>query len=417
MKSLKRPHVLWVNQFAVAPTAGGGTRHFEIGRELVKLGWDVTIAASDFNLQSRTYAKSRAGSRAPIVEQVDGVQFCWLWADPYSRNDWRRARNWLSFANSLQSFSTRLSKLQIPAPDVVIGSSPQLFAARAAFKVSRARNVPFILEVRDLWPESLIAAGGRKGASYAVFNAIARDLYRKSDAVVVLARGSKDYLIREKGLQEERVVCIPNGVDPDAFFAAAAVQRKTTTFVYAGAHGPANGLSLVLDAAQLLADRPDIRILLVGSGPEKAMLQKAALDRNLSAVQFVEPVSKNEIPQLFASVDAGLMLLRPSELFSFGVSPNKLFDYMAAGLPVVCNVAGEVADIVSESGCGLCVTPGNARSLADGMRKLADMDARERNRHGLSGRAWVMQENTRTVLAARLDSLLKSVVKERTQAA
>jgi len=404
--------LLWINQFAVAPAAGGGTRHFEIGRELVRLGWDVTIVASDLNLQTRSFDKrTGADDRTPILEEIDGVRFCWVWTAPYRVNNWRRAWNWVSFARSVAKLSRHLPA-SARSPDLVIGSSPQLLAAHASFKLSKRVGAPFVFEVRDLWPESLIAAGGKRGIAYRVFDTIARALYRSADGIVVLAKGSADYLIRERGVDPERIRFVPNGVDVDAFSVPARPKRPSTTFVYTGAHGPANGLDVVLDAAQLLSHRSDIRILLVGSGPDKERLRANAEARALGSVEFRDPVPKQQIPALLAEADAGLMILRPSKLFEYGVSPNKLFDYMAAGLPIVCNVPGEVADMVAEADAGVQVAPGDAAELARAIEEIADAGVERRALMGIRAREWVSQENTRPVLATRLGSYLMAFLPE-----
>src|SRR5688500_1539881 len=130
---MARPRMLWINQFAVVPTQGGGTRHFELSRELVRRGWDVTVVASDLDLQTRRFVRrASAEDRMPIVEMLDGVRFVWLWSAPYARNDWRRGVNWLSFAWGVRRWAREEA-----AFDVVIGSSPHLFAAAAGESVAR----------------------------------------------------------------------------------------------------------------------------------------------------------------------------------------------------------------------------------------------------------------------------------------
>lgn len=401
----RHPSLLWVNHFAIPTGEGGGTRHFEIGRELVQRGWSVTIAASDFNVQTRRYSR-RADSacRDVIAEQIDGVDFRWLWAAPYQRNDWRRATNWLSFAQSLLRWDPGSAR-----PDVVIGSSPHLFAALAAERLAARWRVPFVLEVRDLWPESLLAAGGHKGPAYVALDRIAQYLYRKACRIVVLARGSGRHLA-ERGIDEGKISYVPNGVDADAFTRARSPLRDDFTVVYAGAHGPANGLDIVLGAAALLREHGRIKFLLVGDGPEKSGLVEAARARGLKNVEFRGLIPKTQMPALLAEADTGLMVLKDSPLFAYGVSPNKLFDYLGASLPVVCNVPGEVAEMLQASAAGEQADPGSAQSLADAILRTAGRAPAERARMGESGRAWVSREHGRPVLAGRLDSTLRDLV-------
>jgi glycosyltransferase involved in cell wall biosynthesis len=395
-----------VNHFAVAPGESGGTRHFEIGRELVRRDWHVTIAASDFHLQSRRYTRRPdPRSRSVIAESIDGVDFRWLWAAPYKRNNWRRGWNWLSFGRLLTRWGATGHR-----PDVVIGSSPHLFAAHAAQRLAHRWNVPFLLEVRDLWPESLVAAGGRKGAAYFALDRIARTLYHRADRIICLARGSMGYLA-EAGVDERKLVFVPNGVDPVAFAREPRPAGRRFTLVYAGAHGPANGLDTVLDAADLLRERTDIQFVLIGDGPAKRTLLESARERGLHNVEFRDPVPKLEMPRVLAEADAGLMVLRDAPLFSFAVSPNKLFDYLGAGLPVVCNVPGEVADMARVSGAGEQAADSGASALAEAVCSMADRSPAQRRAMGEAGRAWVIREHGRPVLADRLDEILRSVVR------
>ncbi|HEY0777076.1 MAG TPA: glycosyltransferase family 4 protein [Gemmatirosa sp.] len=401
---VREPVLLWVNQFAVTPAQQGGTRHFELGRELVRRGWRVTVAACDLNLHSREYARrTDARATAAVDDVVDGVHFRWLWAAPYARNDWRRAHNWLSF-------SRRVWRWRGARPDVVIGSSPQLFAALASERLARRWRVPFVFEVRDLWPESLLAAGGRRGLSYRVLERVARHLYARADLIVVLARGSADYLAT-LGVDPAKIVFVPNGVDVSAFAGVERPARETLTLVYTGAHGPANGLDAVLDAAARLRERADIRFLLVGDGPAKVALVEDAARRGLTNVEFRDPVPKQAMPALLASADAGLMVLRESPLFAFGVSPNKLFDYFGAALPVVCNVPGEVATMVHEAGAGEQAADASGAALADAVVRLASRPAAQRAALGAAGRAWVAHEHDRPVLADRLDRVLRPLAR------
>ena len=398
-------HLLWINHFAVAPSDGGGTRHFDLAHALIPHGWHVTIAASDFHLHSRGYTRrATPQDRTAIAERVDDVDFLWLWAAPYTTNDWRRARNWLSFSRSL----VRSAPDGAMRPDVIIGSSPHLFAALAALRMARRLRVPFVLEVRDLWPESIVAAGGRRGPVYHVFGSLAKYLYTRADRIIVLARGTGDHLVG-LGVNPAKIIYVPNGADPTPLARHARQLATPFTLVYAGAHGPANGLDTVLDAAALLRDQP-VRFLLVGDGPSKAALEARAAREQLPNVEFHAPVPKTAMPALLASAHAGLMVLRAAPLFSFGVSPNKLFDYLAAGLPVVCNVPGDVAAMLRDASAGEQTADASPRALANAIERLAQRSPDLLRIMGDAGRAWVGREHGRPVLARRLDAMLRSLI-------
>lgn len=401
----RQPRLLWVNHFAVTRDMGGGTRHVELGRELVGRGWEVTLAASDFHLHHRRYTRRRdAAERAPVRETVDGVRVEWLWAAPYERNDLRRVRNWLSFGASLLS-----DDLAGHEPDLVIGSTPHLFAAHAARRLARRRGVPFVLEVRDLWPESLAVGGRVHGPGYWLLWTLARSLYRSADHILVLARGVADYL-RALGVPASRITVVPNGVDLAAYGSARPAPRERLRLVYAGAHGPANGLETVLEAAHLLRDDARVSFLLVGDGPAKPALAERARALGLERVELRDSVPKTSMPALLADCDAGLMVLKELPLFAFGVSPNKIFDYWGAALPVICNVPGEVGGWVRDAGGGVQAADGSAAALAEAIRRLSMLAPDERRRLGERGRAWVAREHDRPVLAARLDTALRALL-------
>ena len=384
---------------------GGGTRHVELGRELVARGWRVMVAASDFHIHERRYQRrSSAADRAIHRETADGVEVAWLWAAPYVRNDLRRVWNWLSFARSLQQMD--LKQFQ---PDVVIGSSPHLFAALSAFLVARRLGVPFVLEVRDLWPESLAVSGNRKGPGYLAFWLLARLLYRLATRIIVLAEGVGSYLV-EHGVPAGKIVFVPNGVDAKAFSGAARAPRDTLRLVYAGAHGPANGLETVLHAAALLRDEPRVSFVLVGDGPAKKALVEEAARLRLDNLVLQDSVSKAQMPAMLSSCDAGLMVLKDVPVFAFGVSPNKLFDYWGASLPVVCNVRGEVASLVARAAGGVQAEDASARALANAVRKMLTLSPAERAAMGERGRVWVTRERDRPVVAERLHHALRPLV-------
>ena len=402
----RAPRLLWVNHFAVAPDMGGGTRHLEMGRELVRRGWSVTIAASDFHLHGRTYMR-RAGEtdRTPRFETLDGVRFAWLWAAPYERNDLRRAWNWMSFGQSLELWTKAAER-----PDIVVGSTPHLFAALAGWRAARRHGVPFVLEVRDLWPESLAVGGRSRGPSYWALHLLARFLYRVADRIVVLAQGVGDFLERT-GVSRDRIVFAPNGVDIAAYDLVARAPRDEVRLAYAGAHGPANGHEAVLEAAALLRDETRVSFDLVGDGPSKQTLADDARARGLGNLRFLDPLPKSAMPGFLGECDAGLMVLKDVPLFAFGVSPNKLFDYWGAALPVICNVPGEVAEMVRQAGAGVQARDASGEALAEAIRLLLAQSPAERAAMGRRGRAWVERERNRPNVAARMDDALRDLLR------
>lgn len=438
---------IWiVNQYAITPDLPGGTRHYDFGVELAKMGYEVRIFASDVNLALRRHTKLEPGELYR-EESINGVRFVWVRAATYQKNDWRRVWNMLSFALNAFRVGARIRG----RPKAIIGSSPHPFAALAAWVISKVKHSRFVLELRDLWPQVLIDMGGMAERSIParVLRILERFLYRVAAKIIILASGSREYLLH-RGVPSDKIVYIPNGVhltnfqvrngcgsvivendrsrihehgaDRKTVHATSAASEETIpsqqsvarhkfgfsrfTLVYTGAHGPANALETILGAAQILRSRNDVEFVLVGDGPAKSALVREAANRGLDNVRFMDPIPKDNIPALLSAADAGVITLRAVDAFSYGISPNKLFDYMAAAKPVICAVPGEMARLVSENGVGIVVRPENPMALAHAVEQLLDMGDAERAAMGHRGRLLVERNFSREKLAQRLAELL-----------
>jgi lipopolysaccharide/colanic/teichoic acid biosynthesis glycosyltransferase/nitrate reductase NapE component len=314
----------------------------------------------------------------------------------------------LSFGRSV---FWRLYRAPVDSDTIFIGSSPHLFAALATQVAARMRRVPFLFEVRDLWPETLVGMTGRVGFQGWVLRLIANHLYRAGAAIIVLTAHARKH-IASLGIDEAKIEVVPNGVDLEAFMvrddaSPIPLPRNKKLFLYAGAHGQANDLEVLIRAAKVLEDRgvDDIRILLVGDGPSKDALMTLAKDLTVGNVLFRDPIPKQRIPALLANVDAGVLTLQDVPVFRFGVSPNKLFDYMAARLPVVTNVQGEVASVIHQANCGVLAPPADPQGLAQAMTQLRDLLNQDPT-FGDSGFVHVQQHHDRAKLAARMRQLI-----------
>ena len=385
--------VLVLNHFAVPRGRPGGTRHVELFSRLD--GWQYLIIASELNHLTGEIQSVEPGFRPVKVAA-------------FKTNDWRRIVNWISYAISAFTVGVRQPKI-----DVIYASSPHLLAAFAGWAIALIRGRPFILEVRDLWPKVLVEMGQLSEHSpiYRLLSALEIFLYRRAVAIVVMAEGSRTELIA-RGVDASKIAYIPNGADPSDFAPSApreALRERygftKFTAIYAGAHGPANGLDLLIDAAGEVRDL-SIEIVLVGGGVEKAKLESQARQMCLDNVRFMDPVSKAEIPDLLAAADFGLHVLADVELFRSAVSPNKVFDYMASGRPILTNCPGIVSDLVLEGECGVIVNP---TELGDGIRKVANLSDVTRSCMGDHGQSWIRQNQSRSAMAERLSHVLQSV--------
>ena len=401
---------IWIlNHYALPPDSRGGpTRHLGLSRALAARGHDVTIIASAFDHYTRTNHREVQGSRR--IEEIDGVRYVWVPTPPYGSLR-RRAVNMLAFAWR----ALRVGRsLELPRPDIVLGSSPHLFTAIAARRLAKAFAVPFIFEVRDVWPQSLIDVGDMSDRHPGVraLVAIERWAYRTADRVIVVPPLAVEHVVAG-GAEPGSVAVLPNGVDLEGNRApsASAPRNERFTVVYAGTIGLANGLEVVVDAAARLrasdgVGSPPVLFRLVGAGPERPAIQRRIEEADVeSIVSLEDPIPSSEVPELLASSDACLLVLRPSPVFQWGISPTKLFDYMAAARPVI-SVVDAPDDPSILAGAGIRCPAGNAEALADAVLALRAMSAEQRAAMGERGRAYVEANHSFSSLAARLEDLL-----------
>lgn len=406
------PRLWLINQFANTPDLPGHTRQVEVAAGLVQAGWQVNVFASDFNLTQRRYRRLR-GLRLWAHEQPSGIRWTWLWASPYQGNDWRRQLNMISFCAHLLLHLLPLGlwgRLRGTAPDVVVASSPQLPAAWTCLWIARVLRVPFVVEIRDLWPQVLIDQGGKRETSPLVrlLAVMERQVYATAHTVVVLAQGAQAY-VQQRGAQ--RTAWLPNGPDLEQF-SAQPLPPDDGVFVvvYAGAHGEANGLEHVIEAARLLQQSHPGRfsVQFVGDGPEKqALMQQAS---GLASVVFEPPIPKQQMPARLAAADAVLLSLKDVPLFRYGVSPNKLYDAYALGRPVITTVPGAIQAEVEQHKLGVTAPPGDPQALALAMADLAAMPHMEREAMGQRARQLAERVYGRQRVNARYDALLRQVI-------
>lgn len=406
---------LWIlNHYAAGPNAATGTRHYDLGRELVRLGWDVTIFASSFEHSRHREAHLQPGET--VKEEIsEGVKFVWLRTPAYCGNDWRRVANMLAYVIKVLREGWRRER-----PDVIIGSSVHPFAAWAGYVLARHHKARFFFEVRDLWPQTLIDLGDLAPGHPAVklLAWLERFLYARAEKILVLLPKADEY-ITGLGFSREKIVYLPNGVDlqryqkplPDLPPEVSAVLdelREKFIVVYIGAHGMANHLEVVLNAAKLLQERGNdtVHFLLVGDGPEKPRLQGIAAGEGLMNVTFLPPVGKTYVPSLLSRCGAGALCLIQTALYRYGISANKMFDYMAAGLPIAMTGTAQANPVV-DSGCGVVLDSDDIVGLADVLEEWARNPQCARQL-GRRGRDFVVQKHSTARLATVLNGLLST---------
>jgi glycosyltransferase involved in cell wall biosynthesis len=402
--------VLYFHQHFATPAGSAGTRSYEFARALLAAGHRVTMvcgahAQSGLDLP---YDAAQGWHRG----EVDGIDVISL-PLPYANRDGVARRTW-TFCRYAAT-ATRLA-LTLEA-DLVFATSTPLTAAWPGLVAQAARGLPFVFEVRDLWPELPRALGLRNPLLLGGMEVLETAAYRSADAVIGLSPGIVRG-IRRKSAPRQRVVMIPNGSDLEVFHprlrrAGALPGFSPDDFLagFTGAHGPANGLDALLAVARELRRRGDRRVKLVfiGDGKEKVRLEAQARSEGLEACRFFPPIPKADLGAVTASLDCGLMVLRNLPAFHDGTSPNKFFDYAAAGIPVVNNYPGWLAGLIEAQGAGVVVPPDDPVAFADALQALAAEPAR-RARLGAAARRLAEERFARATLAAEFVATLEAAV-------
>ena len=421
-------HVWIINHYAVAPdrAAAAGSRHFDLARSLVARGHEVTIFAAGLNhVTGREERLDRR--RLYHTESFEGVRFVWLRTTPYRGNTWRRLVNMFSFVAAFLVVQTRVGR-----PNVVVGSTVHPFAALGGWLAARPRGARFVLEIRDLWPQTLVDLGELRVGSPGerVLRAIEAFLVRRATVVITLLPGMREYLT-EQGLPAGHVVYIPNGVDltafgidqtdespvPDALDRSLREIRRMQgegRFVlgYTGTFGRVNRLDVIVRAVEIAEQRAPGRIglIFVGDGPERQNL--ARLAERVPAVVFGKPIPKRLVPTILRAMDGTVVHATTNPVYRYGISFNKLFEYMAVGRPVVF-ACESVYDPVAATGAGITATPDDPELIASAFLELAASSMKTRSVMGAAGRQYVEERHNLEQLGAAFAAVVEGVASER----
>lgn len=406
--------VLIVNQYGLPAGWPGITRHGDLGAALVEKGHEVTVLASRFNYLTRSQS-----SGGPVVERHAGVVFRWLETGAYSGNDSRRIRSMINFTVRATLAGMRMKR----RPDVVLASSPHLLSGLAGMAIARRFGIPFVFEVRDLWPSVLVDLGALRRGSLAhrVLLFVERLCYRTADRIITVPPHA-DRRIREVGEDAGKAVHIPNATSlsrgpqieaPASLRALLEGVRGRHVLLYAGAQGVSNGLDTLLSAIDLIRRTnrsafDSLAVVLIGDGGEHDALVAAARRLELTNLYFHPPVDKAVMPSILACADSLLVSFADAPVYDYGLSPNKLFDYLASGRPVL--LASRLSDTpVHEADAGRSFIPGSAESLAAEILSLLAMPQEQRAAMGERGKALVQERYTIAATAGQLSALLQDV--------
>ena len=408
-----------VHQYYLMPGQFGGSRFNEMAKLWVAAGHQVTVIAG--TVEHGTGKSPAMYQGRWITREQDGAVTVYRCHVPETYSKSFAGRMWAFLGFTL---SASVAALRLERPDVVIATSPPLVAVIPGWVAARVslRPAPWVFEIRDLWPESAVTTGVLNAASplTKVLYWMERWACRTAQKINVLTPAFRDDVVGRGLAPAEKIVFVPNGADAD--FAPAprdnAARREFgwgERFVatYAGAHGRANAVGQLLDAAEHLKDRPDIFIASFGDGPERKGLEAEVARRELTNIQFYGPRAKDGMPNLVNASDAGLAVLQNNPTFRT-VYPNKVFDYMSCARPTVLAIDGVARELVcGQAQAGLFAEPENGRAIADALRWMSD-HPEERAQMGRNGRRWVVAHASRGALAAQYLQILEELVGNRT---
>jgi glycosyltransferase involved in cell wall biosynthesis len=403
--------ILFLTHYFPPEVNAPASRTFEHCREWVRQGHEVHVLTC---VPNHPAGRIYPGFRNRVLQQEEraGIQVHRMLTVPAANAGFAgRILNYLFYLVMAVLVSPFL-----PRTDVVVSTSPQFFCGLAGWFVSLIKRAPWVLEIRDLWPESIVTVGAMKeSAATRALGWLESFAYRKAHAIVSVTDSFVPHIEARGG--QGKVTVITNGVDLDFFKPADSADQLAREFglqgkfvaAYVGTHGMAHGLDTVLRAAQRLKDEPGIAFLLAGDGAERERLQQRRDELGLANVVMVGQQPKERMPAIWALTDVSLVLLRKAKTFE-SVIPSKIFEAMGMARPIVLGVRGEAQRIVEGSGGGICIEPENDAELADAVLALA----RDRGRAaalGQSGRAYVEQNYDRRRLAARMEGVLAGVVR------
>lgn len=398
-------HILLIHQAFTALDEPGGTRHHELARYLASQGHQVTIIASPISYLT---GKARSAKIPWVEKQADGELITILRAYTYPSLHRSFAFRMISFFSFM--VSSYLIGSRVEQVDLVWGTSPPIFQGFTAWVLARRKRVPFLFEVRDLWPAFAVAVGVlRNPLLIKLSEWLEGFLYRRANLVIVNSPG---YISHVQSRGAHQVELVPNGTDTTMFnpdvdgtpFRQSHGFESKFVALYAGAHGLSNDLGVILEAAKQLLPHKYIQFVLLGDGKDKATLQAQAAKQGLDNVTFLPPIPKVDMPSALAAADACIAILKPVEMYKT-TYPNKVFDYMAAGKPVILAVDGVIRQVIEAADGGIPVPPGDPHALAQAVLRLADNPelARRMSHHG---RIYVASHFDRIILASRLMEIM-----------
>lgn len=388
---------VWImNHYATNSYFNKGGRHYWLAENLIKNGYQPTIFCANTRHSSEDLIDTKASKY--VVDNVEGISFVFVKTSKYEGNGISRVKNMFNFFRNLFSVSKKYAEKE-GKPDIIIGSSVHPLTSVAGIKIAKKFDVPCISEVRDLWPESIVELQDMKRNSPIIklLYMLEKWIYKKSDRLIFTMEGGRDYIVDNKWdkgqggpIDIENVRHINNGVNLISY--KDNIKNEVYTdkdlgdsskfkIVYTGSIGRANNVGLIIDAAKHIKDSGEnIKFIIFGDGKEKKKLQQKCIDEGINNVIFKGKVEKNYVPSILSRSDLNIFTGNQSNLYRYGLSLNKMFEYFASGKPTLSNIECRY-DIIEKYKCGITVEAGSSEAIADGILKFYNMNKKEYNKY------------------------------------
>ena len=402
---------IWlINQHSYPPGRSNWRRHFDLFKNFSKESYNIDVICGSF-VHDRKEKILNKNEKYRLVNS-EGIKYHILSGISYKSNVIRML-SMIQFFFKVLFFSKKLEN----RPNIIYDSSPHPFNGLAGMYLARKYKCPFILEIRDLWPETWVAMGAttKKSILYKVFAYIEKILYRNADKIITLT-ANKDYYI-SVGVDEKKVEIVSNGVDLEKYDSLIEEKSPVEFFknkfniLYTGAHGTANCLDNILEVAKLI-ENDNIIFNFIGEGEKKEELIKKAEGYNLKNVRFYPPINKNLIPSTLKNGNAMIVVAKNTALYKYGISFNKIFEYFASSKPIV--FSGNVAnDMVKEANAGISVEAENIEKIKEAVLSLYNMSEKEREALGKNGRKYVEENYDTKVLSKKIEKIILNLLEEK----
>lgn len=399
---------IWIlNHHALTPEMSGGTRHYDFAKELTKRGHNITIIASSFHYSKYKEMKDYK-DKEYLYEKIDDIDFIWIKTPAYFGNGISRVKNMISYTYKVLKY---IPKLNLQKPDLVLGSSVHLFAVWAAYRLSIKYKTPFIMEVRDLWPQTLIDMGISKWHPFIILlRYLEKYLYNKADKVISNLPYAYDYI--GEFIVKDKFEWISNGVDLSNIKYSQKEKNEKFIISYTGAIGVANNLQILLDVAKKLKDNKNIYFRVVGNGAEKEKLKVFVKENNLFNVSIENSVPKDKVTNILQNSDVLFLSLKDSPLYRFGISLNKLFDYMASGR-VIIFAGNSRNNPIKDANAGYSIAPDDVEILEKTILEIYSLTQYERDDIGQKIRKYAKKNYSIEILVDKFEKLLENEIRKK----